>query len=487
MSPQVLQKSIFNAHEAFVYPFKTQTKYYLYDVNTNSIVLINKNIYELFKNNLNNLNDKDYDFLNNLQDDGLLQKNKIKKIEHPMTQYLEDILNRKLQAVTLQVTQNCNFRCKYCVYSGSYTTRGHTNKDMNFGTAVKAIDFVINRSSSLPDLDIGFYGGEPLIAFNLIKQVVEYSKVKAEGKIVRFHMTTNGTLLTEKIMDFLEENKFSIMISLDGPKEIHDRNRVFAHNGKGSFDIIMKNIDKIKNRYPSLYSRLMFNAVIDPSLDQNCATEFFVSCKELGNSPISASIISSEYKKDKVSIPNEYFITEEFDLFKTFLYKLKKISGRTISGVSKTKFSLFHETMRTLREKSTTMPEICHPSGPCIPGAKKLFVDVHGNLYPCEKVSEMSFNTKIGTLDSGFDIKQIKKILNIGKLTSNTCKKCWGFRLCSLCVLAADNTQKLSGNEKRKSCTSVLRGNEEMLRNYCTLVEAGYIFENEEVKCFEIR
>lgn len=106
----------------------------------------------------------------------------------------------------------------------------------------------IERSFESESLHLGFYGGEPLLEIELIKKCVDYIQKNVEGKRITFGITTNGTLLTGEVLQFLYDNDFSITISLDGPKEDHDACRKFA-NGKGSFDIVVKNISEAKRLY----------------------------------------------------------------------------------------------------------------------------------------------------------------------------------------------------------------------------------------------
>lgn len=131
-----------------------------------------------------------------------MKEREIEVIEHPETPYLPHLLAHNIEQLTLQVTQNCNLRCSYCVYGGSYINRHHCNKRMDFQMAKKAIDFALERSSDSRRLSIGFYGGEPFLEFELIKQCINYVHEMVEGKDVLFTVTTNGTLLTEDKMKF---------------------------------------------------------------------------------------------------------------------------------------------------------------------------------------------------------------------------------------------------------------------------------------------
>jgi uncharacterized protein len=469
----------------FIHPFATPNAKYLYDVNTNSIVKIPESIYQYIIDPENNiLDDVDINLIEAMTNDGFLKPNVIERIEHPATKHLESIFKTKIQGITLQITQQCNLRCKYCAYSGDYHNRTHSPKVMSLETAKKGVDFIIQRSSAFADTCIGFYGGEPLLSFEAIKDIVAYAIQRGEGKIIRFYMTTNGTLFNKEILDFLDAHDFLLLISLDGPKEMHDKNRVFAASGQGSFDRIMANIDTIKKSYPKLYKRMAFNAVLDPSLDIGCANEFFLACEALDGALIQSSIISSDYKKEQIEIPESYTINDEIEMFKMYLNRLGRLDERHISSVTKQKFMSIHTSMFTLRKPSASMPKVCHPSGPCVPGARKLFMNVDGKLYPCEKISEQSVNTCIGHIDTGLNLEQVAKLLNIGNLTEDVCKKCWGFRLCLLCFIVADDINGLSAKRKLASCQGALNTNEHFLKEYCTLLEYGFRFQDDEIPLF---
>ena len=184
-------------------------------------------------------------------------------------------MNGNIRQLILQVTQNCNLRCKYCVYSGSYVNRTHTKKRMSFEIAKQAVDFYFAHNINKDAGVISFYGGEPLLEMDLIKKVVAYSEKLYEGKELRFNMTSNATLLTDEIADFLYEHNFNLTISLDGPEEVHNQSRVFADSKTGTFHCIIKNLEKMIDRYPDFISNISFNAVLDISNDFKCSSNFF--------------------------------------------------------------------------------------------------------------------------------------------------------------------------------------------------------------------
>ena len=238
--------------------FKTPKGFYMYDRNTNKILKVSQEEYEQLKEvEAGQRLFEEFAFKEKFQTRGFLKENIVEKIEHPELGLLEHYVNHRVNQLVLQVTQNCNLRCDYCVYSGKYDNRTHSSKIMSWDTAKKAMDYLIIHSDELDEIVIGFYGGEPLLNLELIKECVDYMSTHVEGKKVSYSITTNGTLLTPDIAEYLSKNKFNILISLDGSKKEHDANRKFA-NGKGSFDTIMSNLRNIKNHDPEFLHKISF-------------------------------------------------------------------------------------------------------------------------------------------------------------------------------------------------------------------------------------
>ena len=231
-------------------PIKTPKGHYIYDRSVNTIFSVSPDEYEEFKRLKQDDNEIEQSpIVQYYRRKGLLRENNVSIIRHPSTELLPHYCENRLNYMILQVTQQCNLRCSYCAYSGLYYNRQHNSQRMSFETAKKAIDFFIQRTAESHYLRLGFYGGEPLLEFDLIKKCVAYIKDKVEGRDVTFVTTTNGTLLTDEKIKFLAENNFHLMISLDGSKAEHDACRVFP-NGQGSFDIIMKNLRRVRELYP---------------------------------------------------------------------------------------------------------------------------------------------------------------------------------------------------------------------------------------------
>jgi uncharacterized protein len=157
-----------------------------------------------------------------------------------------------LQRIVLNTTNQCNLACGYCYeYSDDrISTTANKPKYMGEDVAQAAIDTLMKESASRPLLHVTFFGGETLLNFPLMKWAVEYARTEAAklGKQVDFSLTTNATLLTEEIVDFLAENRIGVTVSIDGDRELNDRMRVF-HNGKGSYDVIAPKIKMLLARH----------------------------------------------------------------------------------------------------------------------------------------------------------------------------------------------------------------------------------------------
>ena len=183
-----------------ILPIKTPLQDYIYDVNLNTFVPVPQDVFQYAEKRLKNKNGtiEEKRKFDAMMEKGYFSSEHIKRINNPYSNYLPLLLSRNMSQILLQVTQGCNFRCEYCIYTASIDgiQRKHTNKRMDFHTAKHAVDYLWNHSIDSDVVTIGFYGGEPLLEFELIKQVILYTEKKFQGKIVHYAMTTNVSLLS---------------------------------------------------------------------------------------------------------------------------------------------------------------------------------------------------------------------------------------------------------------------------------------------------
>jgi uncharacterized protein len=302
-------------------------------------------------------------------------------------------LSSKIHILTLNVTRKCNLKCDYCFEDSEYRKLG----SMSFDVAKKAIDTFFTSQINTPDWVIIFTGGEPLLNYDLLRNVVEY--INKKGIQVEYKIKTNATLMDDEKMDFLIKNNFKIQISLDGNEKAHDTHRKFA-NGKGTFEIVDQAIRKlIKKNYGSEIS-------ISGTLT-NKTTQYVDDCYFYLNSYQEIKQYSL-----KSIMPNSH---EQY-AFDSDDYKIAYTSN-----LKNNKYFLKQQG-KILMEKKNNI---------CGIGIWNITIDVDGTIYPCYR---MCGNEKyiIGTLDAFvMPFKLQSELENIYQLENNEkCSKCFLLNIC---------------------------------------------------------
>jgi uncharacterized protein len=494
----------------FIHKFRTKRFYYIYDVNTNEFLRVDEIIYNIIDYIYSKSPDEIITKFSSKysQESIILSINKIKRaikeeniflptrpeyLKFYNNSEIREKLRNNLNEIILNITEKCNMRCKYCVYSGHYFfERTHSNRDMSEGVALKAIDFFFSHNRNSRNIGIGFYGGEPLLNFNLIKKCVKYAKVKNKyNKKVDFTITTNGTLLNDEIIDFLINHRVGLAISLDGPKKLHDRYRVFQ-NGRGSFELIVRNILKIKRRNVDYYNTMVtFNMVLAPPYDLLKIEKWFNECKDLFNrkKPLVNLVLpfnNDFFKKNKLNSKENIraFSFQEEKLLENYINCISK--GKRASGFIHSLFDSDFKNIHGRRlyskfDKGYTVNHLC------IPGMTKLLVNIKGKFYFCPNISS---NMDIGDVGSGFDFDKINYIITqFLEISQEDCVKCWAIRLCNhSCYHVAAKGENFSLQQKRRACKSIKRELERALIVYNEILEEHpetfdwLIFEKSNVK-----
>lgn len=455
----------------FIHLLRWHRHYYFFDVNRNQLLKVTKELYEELEREQKGAQERHTRAYEELKELGFLSSNKIQVMEHPQTEAAEELVNHELNQLTLQVTQDCNFRCSYCIYSdiNNEGQRHHEKRFMDFQTAKKAVDYFYRCSDRAERLSIGFYGGEPLLNFSLIQRVVEYVEPLFAGRHCQFTITTNASLLTQQVQDFVVKHDFSLAISLDGSEKIQNIHRRFAANGKGSYQTVMHNLMSLKKRYPEWFEKKVgLSMVIDPRNDYDEILPVFQTLgKESG---INATAINDVY-----SLQKTYF-TEGFlwkQRYHQFLALVEAYRGEEIDGVSREA----RQMIASLKKDKIQYLPVQHlaerqvPGGPCIPGSTKLFVTVVGEFYPCERVSEINPCMKIGSLEEGIDITRVKKMMNFSRETQEVCRSCWAVLHCDQCLRNVDNHGSLSGKVRLRFCEGTRKRVEDTLLDFAAFQE----------------
>ena len=297
----------------------------------------------------------------------------------------------------------------------------------------------------------------------MIKQITEYAENRFSGKSIGFSITTNATLLTGEKYAFMKDHGFSITISMDGDRISHNRNRIFP-SGIGSFETVVHNIDNLKGKYPDISKELSVSSVVDP---QN--TDIFSSDSLFGDDSIVESlninIAFVESDDPSLSTFSDDFLNK-YQLY-SFL-ELCRVYGKLPENY-RIPILFRKELERRWYEYSTlggyvNLPKVGAPSGPCMPGLFRLFIDTNGDFYPCERVSELSDVMHIGSLDSGFNYTKMRNLLNVSLLSDGKCKTCPAFRHCGICAKLCDGGDTLSVVNHNRACKSSLASFKEQLK-----------------------
>ncbi len=352
--------------------------------------------------------DEAYDEMKKLVDDGLLfSEDSYEKIASNWQK------KSVVKALCLHVAHDCNLRCKYC-FADTGEFHGHRSI-MSAEVGKKAIDFVIANSGSRKNIEIDYFGGEPLMNFEVVKEITEYAKEqeKIHDKNFRFTITTNGLLLNDDVKEYVNKNMSNIVLSLDGTKETNDRVR-FRVDKSGSYDtIVPKFIDLAESRdQMNYYTRGTFTAYnLDFAKD-------VLHLADLGFKQTSVEPVVAPYSED-YALREEHIpkVFEEYDkLAAEYIKRRREGKG----------FNFFH-FMVDLDQGPCVIKRL---SG-CGSGHEYLAVTPEGDIYPCHQfVGNEKFkmgNVFEGKLDN--DIKEMFEKSNV--YTKPKCKECFAKFYCS--------------------------------------------------------
>lgn len=318
-----------------------------------------------------------------------------------------------VKALCLHIAHDCNLACKYCfAEEGEYHGRRAL---MSYEVGKKALDFLIANSGSRHNLEVDFFGGEPLMNWQVVKDLVAYGRSQEEphNKKFRFTLTTNGVLLNDEIMDFCNREMGNVVLSIDGRPEVHDYMRPFR-NGKGSYDLVLPKFQKFaKSRQgKSYYVRGTFtHNNIDFSED-------VLHLADAGFDQVSVEPVvgpdTEEYSLKKEDLPT---ILEQYDKLAAEMVKREK-EGRG--------FTFFHFMIDL-----TGGPCVYKRLSGCGSGTEYLAVTPWGDFYPCHQfVGQEKY--LMGNVDEGIkrqDIVDEFKCCNV--YTKEKCRNCFAKFYCS--------------------------------------------------------
>jgi uncharacterized protein len=326
-------------------------------------------------------------------------------------------LTSPIKSMCLNVAQCCNMRCKYCFAGdGEYNRAGL----MPFEIAKAAVDFLVANSGERKTLEIDFFGGEPLLNFEVVKQTVEYAE-KIPGKDFDFTITTNGILLDDEKIDYINENMSNIVLSLDGRREVHDNMRSLK-NGQGSYDTIIDNFKHLAEKREPLgkdyYVRGTFtNHNLDFSKD-------IFELKNMGFEHLSIEPVTAESTKEYALTNRDVSdMFKEYELLADKIYRWEKRNRRG--------FDFFHYNIELDEDNNSTC--ITKRLKGCGCGNEYVAITPEGDIYPCHQFIGLNDGEfKMGNVlenDFNGDMKKTFSACHI--YMKKDCSECWARYYCS--------------------------------------------------------
>ena len=331
----------------------------------------------------------------------------------PMAGHLKAKTSGVIKALCLHIAHTCNLNCSYCFASqGKY----HGERAvMSFEVGKQALDFLIANSGSRRNLEVDFFGGEPLVNFQVVKDLVAYARSieKEHGKNFRFTLTTNGLLIDDDVIEFANRECHNVVLSLDGRKEIHDRSRV-DYAGNGSWDRIVPKFQQLVEARggQGYYMRGTFTHA-NPDFLKDIQVMLDLGFNELSMEPVVAAPDdpSALTEEDKAIVMEQY----------------EKLAMLMLDKDKEGKPFTFYHYMIDL----TGGPCIYKRISGCGSGTEYMAVTPWGDLYPCHQfVGEEKF--KLGDVWNGVNNTEIQnEFLECNVYARPECRDCWARLYCS--------------------------------------------------------
>jgi len=331
----------------------------------------------------------------------------------PMAGVLKEKTAGVVKALCLHVAHTCNLNCEYC-----FASQGKYNGEravMSFETGKRALDFLIENSGTRTNLEVDFFGGEPLMNWDVVKELVKYARSveKAHGKNFRFTLTTNGVLVDDEVIDFANKEMSNVVLSLDGRKEVHDKYRV-DYNGVGSWEKIVPKFQRFveKRGNKDYYMRGTFTHS-NPDFLEDIKVMLDLGFTELSMEPV----VCAPGEKEELTEADMPVIFKQYEELAQLMLERKK-EGRPFT---------FYHYMIDLKGGPCIYKRI---SG-CGSGTEYMAVTPWGDLYPCHQfVGDEKY--KLGNIFDGVTNKEIQEeFLSCNVYERKECKDCWARLYCS--------------------------------------------------------
>ena len=406
-----------------VHVFNLKDEYFVLDVGSGVLHQIDKLAAEVIKAiQLNKANAEIVNELTEFSENDVLEViNEVKSLreskllftQDALTEYNPELSETVVKALCLHIAHDCNMRCKYC-FAETGEDKVGKREFMSFEVGKNAVDLLVSKSLGRTNLEIDFFGGEPLMSFKVIKQIFKYAQEQAKlfNKNIRYTITTNGILLNDEVIEFVNENSIQLIMSHDGRKAVHDKMRPLT-GGQSSYDLVTKKfknaIDKGVKDYHARGTFTTYNTDFTADVKHLLDIGFkYISFEPVVTDPADDYALGYDKLEE---------VKKEYEKLADFYYEQYK---------AEKPFTFFHY-------------EVDLNQGPCLAkrltgcgaGYDYMAVAPNGDIYPCHQFVGLP-EFKIGTVFEKVLNQEIsEQFLNAHIFNKPECKECWARYYCS--------------------------------------------------------
>jgi len=363
---------------------------------------------------------------------------------------------------TIFITTRCNLGCSYCIYGGQYDQHKQLSQTpMPWETARAAMDFLAEHSGESKEVRLDFFGGEPLLAFSMLKRCVHYLKsiLAPTGPRVIVTIASNGTIINDRIIDFLLEHDVYLQFSIDGGRDSHDRFRPIRGTTRGSYNTILQNLSRIHDRSPDYYRRrILIKGVLNTDTIDTDDAQFF-------EHPLIRMVLDEGHIQ-LLNLEPHYDLAKDSDYFE----RIHRLGGRLLTvhdvqteeellvGLNPKQRALYYHTLALFFEAQAIRPvyfadrdAVPFTKG-CLIGYGQGSVTASGDIFICHK-SARGENFVIGNVIEGqWYFQKIKQLNTLFLRDWHGCSPCFVQKFCDLCYEKLDGEAGRWARGRTKFC-----------------------------------
>lgn len=412
--------------------FQTKTNNcYVFDAITN-------NIYQVRQNDLDGISNTNFGRENGIRD---LESN---------TPDIRKQVSKNAKTLIIEITEKCNLRCSYCVFDdeSKIKERSHGKKSISLKEAKDSVSSFYERTNK-EEAFIVFYGGEPLLEFEKIKDIVAHADTISNKKI-KYSITTNGIPLNNEKLEFLIKNNFLITFSIDGPKTVNDKYR-FKKNKKGVFEELVSKIESIKDNYPEYYSeKVLFNCVINNTEEIDLINKFFAESKIIDSKKVRFSAELSNSEEINKHISNAAVeLFNETEKKEILLRPIEQsFIGNLIAKVNHRKLDKYASQGKKI----------------CVPFSNRTYIRSSGEIQFCERIQD--YGVVSSTTKEDLELASKKIYSEFLSFKKEECSRCFAYNFCEFCPASFMENGKLNKTTSKIKCDGFRKDVKESIRIY---------------------